>query len=120
MLQTVCWLTLHVVISFACLLWPRMKHCNLQLEHTLHIHVLYSRFLHGAPSLIPRSEHDPRRDDLNPIPIRIQDERDFLHPAVRQLLLERDAQLLEALARGGDVGDGDRDVAEALARVAVS
>lgn len=49
---------------------------------------------------------------FDPIPIRIQNERNMLHPPVRQLLLERHAELLEPLAGGVHVVDGDGDVAE--------
>lgn len=36
----------------------------------------------------------------------------MLHPPIAQLLLERHPELLEPLARGVHVVDGDRDVAE--------
>ena len=49
---------------------------------------------------------------LDPVPVRVQDERDVPHLAVREALLERHAESLEARARFLDVGHGDGDVPE--------
>ena len=53
-------------------------------------------------------------------PVGIEDEGDVPHLAVGELLLELDAQTLEAGAGGLDVVDGDGDVAEAAAGVGVA
>jgi hypothetical protein len=49
---------------------------------------------------------------LDPVPIRVQDERDVPHLPVRETLFEWHAERLEARARRLDVGHGERDVAE--------
>ena len=54
------------------------------------------------------------------IPIGVEDEGNVLHLAVGELLLEADAQALEACAGLLDIVDGDGDVAEAAAGVGVA
>ena len=54
------------------------------------------------------------------IPVGVEDERNVLHLAVGELLLEADAQALEACAGLLDIVDGDGDVAEATAGVGVA
>ena len=54
------------------------------------------------------------------LPVRIQNERDVLHFSVGQLLLERNAEFLEAFTRSGDVWHGNRNVPVALAGITVS
>jgi hypothetical protein len=58
-------------------------------------------------------------DDLDPVAVRVQDERQALHAALVRPLLERHAARLEPRARRIDVVDGDGDVPEAAARVRV-
>jgi hypothetical protein len=52
-------------------------------------------------------------DNLNPVAIGILDERNVLHAALGEFLLERVPGVLEPLARNLDVINGDSDVAEA-------
>jgi hypothetical protein len=52
-------------------------------------------------------------DDLNPVAIGILDERNVLHAALGEFLLEGVPGVLEPLARDFDVINGDGDVAEA-------
>ena len=56
---------------------------------------------------------------LNPVPIRIQNECKKVHLSLRETLLERHAEPLEAGARRLDVVHSDRDVAEP-ARVSIA
>ena len=65
------------------------------------------------------SHHTKETHHLDPVPVWVQDERDISHFAVREALLERHAESLEARACLLDVGHGDGDVAEPL-RVGVS
>ena len=60
------------------------------------------------------------REDSSDAPIRIEDEGNVLHLAVRELLLELDAVALKVCACGLDVVDGDGDVAKAATGVLVS
>ena len=63
---------------------------------------------------------DEKRDiERGDAPVGVEDEGDVLHLAVGELLLELDPVLLEPGARSLDIVDGDRDVAEAAAGVAV-
>jgi hypothetical protein len=59
-------------------------------------------------------------DDLDPVAVRVQDERKALHAALVWPLLERHAAFLKPRARRLDVVDGDGDVPEAAARVCVA
>lgn len=59
-------------------------------------------------------------DNLNPVLIGVQHERDMPHLAVRQLLLERVPGVLEALARRLDVVDADARVPEPAVRLRVA
>ena len=54
------------------------------------------------------------------IPVGVEDESNVLHLAVGELLLEADAQALEARTGLLDIVDGDGDVAEAAAGVGVA
>ena len=60
------------------------------------------------------------REDSSDAPIRIEDEGNVLHLAVRELLLELDAVALKVCACGLDVVDGDGDVSEAATGVRVA
>jgi hypothetical protein len=66
------------------------------------------------------SSPESARHDLDPVTIGIEDERDVLHGALRELLLERHAEALEPSARLLDVAHSDCNVAEAAARVGVA
>jgi hypothetical protein len=59
-------------------------------------------------------------DNLNPVTIGILDERNVLHAALGELLLERVPSVLEPLACDFDVINGDGDVAEAAVRFLVA
>ena len=63
--------------------------------------------------------HRRRLDDLDPISIRVLDERQALHAAIRQALLEVTAQGFEAFARRDNVRHRDADMAKAT-RVGVA
>ena len=60
------------------------------------------------------------REKESGAPVGVEDEGNVLHLAVGELLLEADAQALEACAGLLDVVDGDGDVAEAAAGVGVA
>lgn len=59
-------------------------------------------------------------DDLHPVAVRVEREGDVPHAAVLKPLLEPVAGVGDALASGLDVVDGDADVAEAAAGIAVA
>ena len=80
--------------------------------HAIGLHVGGAHALRLLHGLLP--------DDLNPIPVGIEHERDALHAPIRQLLLERVAGVLEALAGGLDVVDGDAGVSEAAEGLGVA
>lgn len=75
--------------------------------------------IHGKPSFSFDQNMTKRHASTRDSPIRIQSERDVLHLPVRELLLERHPEALEAGARGVDVGYADRDVPETAPGVAV-
>ena len=62
----------------------------------------------------------PLANDLDPVAVGVEGEGDVLHAAVGELLLEADAQALEAGTGLFNVVDGDGDVAEAAAGVGVA
>ena len=68
----------------------------------------------GGPRYCTKETHH-----LDPVSVRVQDERDVIHLAVREALLERHAESLEARTCLLDIGHGDGDVAEPL-RLGVS
>ena len=53
-----------------------------------------------------------KRTEKTDVPIWIQDERDMPHPPIRQLLLERHAELLEPSTSSLYIGNSDGDVTE--------
>lgn len=63
----------------------------------------YSRALRDERLLL-------ERHDLDPVAIRIGNERNITHHSALERLDEADAERLEALARLLDVGHGDADV----------
>jgi hypothetical protein len=50
--------------------------------------------------------------ELDPVVVRIKDERNVLHPALLRPLLELDTHLVESFARRFEVVYGNADVAE--------
>ena len=62
---------------------------------------------------VRRFLHVVGRDDLHPVAVRVERERDVAHAAVGQLLLELVAGVFDARAGCLDVVDADADVAEA-------
>ena len=62
----------------------------------------------------PQMSNEGDAHHLNPVPVRVHDERNISHFSVREALLERHAESLKACARSLDVRHGDCDMAEPL------
>lgn len=59
-------------------------------------------------------------EDLDPIIVRVVDERNVPHPSLLWSLLELDAEVVEAFARGVEVVDRDADVSESPSGLLIS
>jgi len=59
-------------------------------------------------------------EDLDPVVVWVEDEGNVTHLAIFGPLLELDAHVVETLARGLEIVDGDADVAETASWLFVS